>query len=323
VTASSSSAVPALVPPIICLLGPTGTGKTAAAIAVARRMPASVINFDSRQVYADFPIITAQPDQEERAACPHLLYGFLPLTERMTAARFVELAMEAIAGVRDQGRLPILVGGTGLYLRSLLSGMAPIPEIPADIRRAVLERIRAEGPQRLHAELEQADPDYAARIHPNDTQRNARAAEVLLATGRTMTWWHTSSEHTPAPFAALKIGMRLSLDELEPHLAGRVDAMLAAGAVDEATRAHAKCPDPEAPGWTGIGCAEMLAYLRGETTLEQARSLWVRNTRAYAKRQLTWFAKEPGIRWFAPGDGGSVADCVADWLANRQVGPDD
>lgn len=314
-TASSSGAVPA--PPILCLLGPTGTGKTAAAIAVARRLPASVINFDSRQVYSDFPIITAQPDQEERAACPHLLYGFLPLIERMTAARFVELAMEAIAEVRAQGRLPILVGGTGLYLRSLLSGMAPIPEIPAAIRRTVLERIRAEGPQRLHAELEKTDPEYASRIHPNDTQRNARAAEVLLATGRTMTWWHTSSEHTPAPYAALKIGMRLSLDELEPHLAGRIDAMLAAGALDEAKRAYAKCPDPDAPGWTGIGCAELLACLRGETTLEQARSLWIKNTRAYAKRQLTWFAKEPGISWFAPGDGGSVADCVADWLADR------
>jgi tRNA dimethylallyltransferase len=283
-------------------------------------MPASVINFDSRQVYADFPVITAQPSEEERAACPHLLYGFLPTAERMTAARFVELAMEAIVEVRAQGRLPILVGGTGLYLRSLLSGIAPIPEIPGEIRRAVLERVRIEGPQRLHAELQKTDPDYAAKIHPNDTQRNARAAEVLLATGRTMTWWHTSGEHTPAPFDALRIGMRLPLDELEPHLAGRIDTMLAAGAVDEAKRAYARCPDPGAPGWTGIGCAELLAFLRGETPLEQARAQWVKNTRAYAKRQLTWFAKEPDIRWFAPGETAAVAECVADWLAGRASG---
>lgn len=322
VTASSPASAPASgsssVPPILCLLGPTGTGKTAAAIAVARRMAASVINFDSRQVYADFPIITAQPDEVERAACPHLLYGFLATDERMTAARFVELALEAIAGVHAQGRLPILVGGTGLYLRSLLSGIAPIPEIPDDIRRAVLERVRAQGPQRLHAELAKTDPDYAARIHPNDTQRNARAAEVLLATGRTMTWWHTRSDHAPAPFDALKVGLRLPLAELEPHLAGRIDAMLAAGAVDEARQAFARHPDPEAPGWTGIGCAELLAFLRGQTTLGQARALWIKNTRAYAKRQMTWFAKELGIRWFAPGENQAVADCVADWLAARQ-----
>nr|WP_231117161.1 tRNA (adenosine(37)-N6)-dimethylallyltransferase MiaA [Pseudodesulfovibrio alkaliphilus] len=300
------------------MLGPTGTGKTAAAIAVAKRMAASVINFDSRQVYADFPIITAQPDEAERAACPHLLYGFLSADERMTAARFVELAMEAITCVQAQGRLPILVGGTGLYLRSLLSGIAPIPEIPDDIRRSVLERVHIEGPQRLHAELEKTDPDYAARIHPNDTQRNARAAEVLLATGRSMTWWHTQSDHAPAPFDTLKVGLRLPLAELEPRLTGRIDAMLAAGAVDEASRVLVRHPDPEAPGWTGIGCAELLDHLRGKSTLEQARALWIKNTRAYAKRQLTWFAKEPGIRWFAPGENQAVADCVADWLAVRQ-----
>jgi len=219
-------------PPIVCLLGPTGTGKTAAAIAIAGRLPASVINFDSRQVYRDFPIITAQPDAAERAACPHHLYGFLPTEEKMTAARFVELAVDKIEEVRGEGRLPILVGGTGLYLRSLLSGIAPIPEIPEEIRRKVLDRVAAEGPQVLHAELSRTDPDYAAKIHPNDTQRNARAAEVWLATGRAMTWWHTESEHAPAPYAPLKVGMRIALNDLEPHLAARIDAMLELGALD-------------------------------------------------------------------------------------------
>ena len=303
--------------PILCLLGPTGTGKTSAAIAVARRMDASVINFDSRQVYADFPIITAQPSEEERAACPHLLYGFLPTREKMTAARFVELALETIEDVRGQGRLPILVGGTGLYLRSLLRGIAPIPEIPEDIRQGVLDRIRKEGPQKLHAELMQTDPAYAARIHPNDTQRNARAAEVYLATGQNMTWWHENGEHTPAPYDAFKIGMQIGLDELEPHLARRIDEMLSLGGVEEARAAMAECNDPEAPGWTGIGCAELLACLRGEMSLDEARARWVKNTRAYAKRQITWFKKESDIRWFAPGESEKIADCVADWLARR------
>jgi tRNA dimethylallyltransferase len=303
--------------PIVCLLGPTGTGKTAAAIAVAARLPASVINFDSRQVYRDFPIITAQPDADERAACPHHLYGFLPTGEKMTAARFRDLAVDKIEEVRGQGRLPILVGGTGLYLRSLLSGIAPIPEIPGHIRRKVLDRIRAEGPQSLHAELSRTDPDYAARIHPNDTQRNARAAEVFLATGRTMTWWHTESEHVPAPYDPLKVGMRIALDDLEPHLAGRIDAMLELGALDEARAAFERCPDPDAPGWTGIGCAELLGFLRGELTMAEAREKWVRNTRAYAKRQITWFNKEEDIHWFAPGENGPVADLAERWLSER------
>ena len=304
-------------PPIVCLLGPTGTGKTAAAIAVAGRLPASVVNFDSRQVYRDFPIVTAQPDADEQAACPHHLYGFLPTEEKMTAARFVELAVDKIESVRAQGRLPILVGGTGLYLRSLLSGIAPIPEIPDDIRRKVLARVAAEGPQALHAELSRTDPDYAARIHPNDTQRNARAAEVHLATGRTMTWWHTESEHAPAPYDALKVGMRIALKDLEPRLAGRIDVMLERGALDEARAAFARCPDPDAPGWTGIGCAELLGFLRGELTMAEARDKWVKNTRAYAKRQITWFKKEPDIHWFAPGDNDSVADLVERWLGER------
>jgi len=302
-------------PPIVCLLGPTGTGKTAAAIAIAGRRPASVINFDSRQVYADFPVVTAQPDAEEQAACPHHLYGFLPTEEKMTAARFVKLAMGKIEEVREEERLPILVGGTGLYLRSLLSGIAPIPEIPEDIRVRVTERVKREGPQVMHAELANVDPDYAARIHPNDTQRNARAAEVYLATGKTMTWWHTESEHAPAPYQALKVGMRIGLNDLEPHLAKRIDLMLEFGAVAEATRAREKCDDPEAPGWSGIGCAELLAFLRDEMSLEGARERWVKNTRAYAKRQITWFNKEEDINWFAPGDNDAIADRVDEWLA--------
>ncbi|MGE4193150.1 MAG: tRNA (adenosine(37)-N6)-dimethylallyltransferase MiaA [Pseudodesulfovibrio sp.] len=304
-------------PPIVCLVGPTGTGKTAAAIAVAERLPAAVVNFDSRQVYRDFPVITAQPDEEERAACPHHLYGFLPTEEKMTAARLKELAEGKIEEIRAQGRLPILVGGTGLYLRSLLSGIAPIPEIPEDVRRGVLGRIEAEGPQVLHAELAKTDPEYAAKIHPNDTQRNARAAEVYLATGRNMTWWHGESEHAPAPYDALKVGMRISLNDLEPHLARRIGIMLERGALDEARAAYARCPEPDAPGWTGIGCAELLAFLRGETTLEEARERWVKNTRAYAKRQITWFNKEADVHWFAPGENREVADLVVSWLADR------
>lgn len=300
-------------PSIVCILGPTGTGKTAAAIEVSRQVPASVINFDSRQVYRDFPIITAQPDSEERAACPHLLYGFLETAEPMSAARFVDMAHRAIAEVLEQKRLPILVGGTGMYLRFLLQGMAQIPEIPEDIRKGVLQRLQREGPQKLHAELCEVDPEYAARIHPNDSQRNARAAEVYAATGKTMTWWH-STEHTPAPYHYCKVGMEMTLNELTPHLGKRINVMLEQGAVDEARAAYELCPDGDAPGWSGIGCAELLAYVRGEIDMKRTKELWLRNTRAYAKRQMTWFRKEDDIEWFRPGDNESVAGHVLSWL---------
>lgn len=306
-------------PPIVCVLGPTGTGKTAAAVAVSGRVPASVINFDSRQVYKDFPLITAQPDEDEQAACPHHLYGFLATDEKMTAARFVELAMEKIKEVRAEGRLPILVGGTGMYLRSLLSGIAPIPEIPAEIRTSVLARVKKEGPQKLHAELMVTDPDYAAKIHPNDTQRNARAAEVYLATGKNLTWWHAHGEHIPAPYTALKVGIQVDLNELEPRLEKRIGVMTEHGALDEARAAMKVNNDPEAPGWTGIGCAELLAYLRDEISLDQARYKWVKNTRAYAKRQLTWFRKENDIHWFAPGENDAIADLVEGWLKENPL----
>jgi len=306
-------------PPIVCILGPTGTGKTAAAIAVSKRLPASVINFDSRQVYADFPLITAQPDDDEQAACPHHLYGFLPTEGKMTAARFVDLAMDKIESVRAEGRLPILVGGTGMYLRSLLSGIAPIPEIPADIKSSVLNRVKTEGPQKLHAELLITDPVYAAKIHPNDTQRNARATEVYLATGKNLTWWHTNAEHTPAPYTALKVGMKIDLNELEPRLAKRIGVMVELGGLDEAKAAMEKNADPQAPGWTGIGCSELLSYLRDEISIEEAKQLWIKNTRAYAKRQITWFRKETDINWFAPGENDAIADLVEDWLKNNPL----
>lgn len=300
-------------PQILCILGPTGTGKTAAAIAVAQATPASVINFDSRQIYQDFPIITAQPDQREQSACPHLLYGFLPTQEPMSAARFVQLAHEAIAQVLGEGRLPILVGGTGMYLRFLLEGMAQIPEIPAKVRATVQARLEHEGPQQLHVELCEVDPEYAARIHPNDSQRNARAAEVYAATGKTMTWWH-STEHQAAPYAYCKIGMDIALDELTPNLAKRIDAMLEEGAEEEARVAYACCSDKSAPGWSGIGCAELLSFLRGELDIESARALWVKNTRAYAKRQMTWFRKEQDIQWFSPHEKEAITAYVQSWL---------
>ncbi|THB71582.1 MAG: tRNA (adenosine(37)-N6)-dimethylallyltransferase MiaA [Desulfovibrio sp.] len=299
--------------PIVFLAGPTGAGKTEAALTLAREFRGSVVNFDSRQVYRDFPIITAQPSPEEQAQCPHLLYGFLGCEEKITAGAFVDMARSAIAEVAEQGRLPLLVGGTGLYMRSLLSGLAPIPPVDPAISEELDRRLAAEGLTALHIELTRCDPEYAAKIHPNDKQRTLRALEVFLATGKPLSWWHERPVQRP-PYRALVLGVQVDLQELAPRLEQRIEVMLAAGALDEARAALEKCPDPHAPGWSSIGCAELREHLLGDLTMDQAKELWLRNTRAYAKRQLTWFNKEQDMRWFPPGGLKAVLDVVREFL---------
>lgn len=284
---------------LVCLAGPTGAGKTAAALALAEALPISVINADSRQVYADFPIITAQPSPEERARCPHLLYGFLSTDEKLGAGEYARLAAAAIAEEHEKGRLPILVGGTGLYFKTLLEGIAAIPDVPRPISAYWQTRCQAEGAPALHALLAEHDPAYAAKIHPHDRQRVTRALEVWQATGKSFSWWHARPLPV-TPYDACKIGISLPMAELEILLGARIESMLRAGALEEARAALIRCPSPEAPGWTGIGCKEVHAHLEGSLTLDECRVLWRKNTRAYAKRQNTWFRADPAIRWFRP-----------------------
>lgn len=281
----------------VCILGPTGSGKTEAALGLSRHMPVTVINYDSRQLYADFPIVTAQPEPHEQELCPHKLFGFLPTCEPMSAARFAELARVEMQMACDAGRVPVLVGGTGLYVKALEQGLADIPPVSPDVRQWVLERMAREGPNVLHEDLAQADPQSAARLHPNDTQRIARALEVYLGTGRTLSDWFHDQKRGNTGVALCKVGVSTTLGELEPRLRLRIGHMLERGALDEVRRAWGHTPDREAPGYSGIGCAELLAHILGEADFEATCDLWYRNTRSYAKRQLTWFAKEPDVRW--------------------------
>lgn len=282
--------------PVICLVGPTGAGKTAASLHLAERFSGSVVNLDSRQVYRDFPIITAQPSKEEQARCPHMGYGFLPTEAKISAGRFMDMANDAVAETRAAGRVPMLVGGTGLYLRALLDGLASIPQIDPAIMIRIEKECDAVGPEQLHARLVAIDPEYAARIHPNDRQRICRALEVFEGTGNIFSWWH-SQPMTPSPYVGLRLGIRTTLDELTPLLGKRIDIMLKMGALDEARSARTYCDDPQAPGWSGIGCAEVYRHLTGELSLEECKALWLKNTRAYAKRQLTWFRRDEAIHW--------------------------
>jgi tRNA dimethylallyltransferase len=288
-------------PRVVCIAGPTGTGKSAAALHLAAEAGGEVINADSRQVYADFPVITAQPGPEEQRLCPHRLYGFLPVTEQINAGQWVRLAAASIAECAARGRLPLVVGGTGLYIRAMTQGMAAIPLVePAAAQRLEAEYAR-QGPQVLHARLAQVDPAYAARTHAHNRQRVLRALGVWECTGRTFSQWHGQGGERPWCRVLLLV-LHAELKELTPRLERRISAMLEAGALDEARRALAKCADPKAPGWSGIGCAELYRHLAGELSLEQARALWLGNTRAYAKRQLTWFRGQRDAVWVDASD---------------------
>lgn len=290
----------------VCLVGATGTGKTAAALALAEGFPVAVINADSRQVYRDLPVVTAQPSSAEQSRCPHRLYGFLGLEESISAGVFARMARPELEESARQGLIPVLVGGTGLYLRALAWGLAPIPAVPEDVRRDILRLCAEHGPEAMHSRLALVDPDCAARIHPRDRQRVSRALEVHAATGRPFSWWHRQQENRCGPGLTV-IGLRLPRADLHARLAARIEAMLAMGSLEEMERAWARCPDEKAPGYSGIGCRELIRVLKGEEPLDQAREKWLARTRAYARRQETWFNALPGVSWLEPGDDEGLA----------------
>lgn len=285
---------------VICIMGPTGAGKTAQSLAMAKAgLPICIINADSRQLYRDFPIISAQPDEEEKQVCPHKLFGYLETWQSSSAVDWMERAKMEINAAHAEGSIPVLVGGTGFYFQSLLDGIVKIPDIPEDIRNHYIREVEERGSLVMHEKLQKIDPEYAAKIHFNDKQRIARAWEVYTATGKKFSDWHKETPKN-TEFDVLRIGIGLPLEELTPILCRRTDIMLKKGALEEARKAMETCPDIAAPGWSGIGCVELAQYLLGKCSLQECQTLWNKNTRAYAKRQWTWFRPDTRIHWFRP-----------------------
>ncbi len=293
-----------MVQKLLCLVGPTAAGKSAVALTIAHELEkhgcnAAIINADSRQIYTDFPRITAQPSKEEQSLFPHLLYGYLPTTEKSTAAAWAQRAAQTIQSCHAQSMVPILTGGTGFYFRALLSGLAEIPPVPQAISAQLKEEARKHGAPAMHGKLASIDPVMANRLHPNDTQRILRALEVWESTGKTLSAWQ-QEKTVPflPPMPTLTLGIGPNIQEIRSRSLPRIHTMLQNGALEEARQAWATCPDPAAPGWSGIGCAELLAYMQGTLSLENAVALWDANTKAYAKRQLTWFRADANTAWF-------------------------
>ena len=287
--------------PVLCLAGPTGAGKTALAIRLAHALGCEIVNADSRQVYSAFPIITAQPDAAERKEAPHHLYGFLGTEEAIDVQAWMDRALRKVDEILEKGRIPLLVGGTGMYFERLLHGIADIPAVDMELHARLEAMVNERGSLALHERLREMDPVLANRLHPNDRQRIVRGLEVAMGTGHPLTWWQQNAHRAPSCAGPLLV-VNTRLCDLEPRLLARIDKMLAMGALDEAREAYAKCQDAKAPGWSGIGCRELFAYLAGSLALSKARDMWLKNTRAYAKRQITWFRGRSEAIWIGADD---------------------
>ena len=275
-------------PSIWLIAGPTASGKSAMALALAESLGGEIVNADSMQVYADLDVLTARPPKSDLARAPHHLYGAADGAEAWSAGRWLRAAEEALAGIAARGRTAIVVGGTGLYLRALTQGLPDIPSIPAAVRAEAQAQFEALGEARFRVELRGLDPEAEARISPGDRQRLCRAYEVARFTGRSLSDWHGAQT---SPLAAAWRGVVLEPPRatLYARCDARVEVMLANGALDEARALMARGLDPALPVMKALGAPEFMAHLRGETTLDDAVQSTRQMTRNYAKRQSTWF----------------------------------
>jgi tRNA dimethylallyltransferase len=290
----------------VLIAGPTASGKSALALALARKTGGFVINADSMQVYRDLRVLTARPSPDEEAEVPHRLYGHVDAAVNFSAGAWVAAAATVLKVARAEKRLPIFVGGSGLYFKALTRGLSAVPPIPAGIREAVRARLERDGVEALHAELSHRDPVSAERLKPRDRTRIARALEVIEATGRSLSDWHREGLPPllpPNSFRALFL--EPEREALYARIDVRFETMLANGALEEVERLAARNLDPLLPAMKAHGVPALIRHLRGEITREEASEVGRADTRHYAKRQFTWFRHQlPEFEWVKPETAG-------------------
>ena len=285
-------------PKLVVIAGPTGVGKTAAAVALGRRRPIEVISADSRQVYRFMDAATGKPTPAERAAVAHHLVDIVDPDDRYQAARFRRDASEAIAGIHRRGRLPAVVGGTGLYIRALLRGLDPAPPADPELRRELTAVAAREGRGALHARLAATAPAVARRLHPHDHVRIIRAFErVRGGAAPDNDAWSTGHAASCAMFDVVYVGLTMARHALAARLRERAAAMAKAGLAEEVEALLARGYDPGLSALQGIGYREFVRVVRGELSAASAVELMQRDTVRYAKRQGTWFMREPEVEW--------------------------
>jgi tRNA dimethylallyltransferase len=288
----------------LLIAGPTASGKSALALNVAERLGGIVINADAMQVYRDLRILTARPSAAEEARVPHRLFGHVDAAESYSVGRWLRDVALALEEAVRRDALPIVVGGTGLYLKALTSGLAAIPPIPPPTRAALRARLALQGTSALHAELARRDPVAAAKVPPRDGIRIVRALEVVEATGRPLSDWHRAG--MPALVdaqTAVKVVLSLDRGKLHQQIDGRFDAMMANGALEEVRALSARRLDPLVPAMKAHGVPRLIAALKGDMPLPEAVDAAKRDTRRYTKRQLTWFRNQlPDWPWSAAAE---------------------
>lgn len=289
-------------PGTIAILGATAVGKSALGVRLAVALGGEIVNADALQIYRGLDIGTAKPSPAEQAQVPHHLLDIRDPRERFSAGEFARLADAAIAEIRARGRVAVVVGGSGLYLRALLEGIAPMPPSDPAVRAELRARRDGEGLPALFAELRERDPQTAARLMPNDSQRVLRALEVALATGRCLSEWQRARPFGSAGLAATRIGLTLPRSVLYDRIAARVTRMHALGLAREVQQLLDAGVPADAPAFQAIGYREFTRHLRGEWTVEQALAETVAASRRYAKRQETWWRREANVVWFDAGD---------------------
>lgn len=304
--------------PLIVLVGPTAVGKSSMALAVAERIEGEIIAADSMQVYRGLDIGTAKPSADERGRIPHHLLDLVDPNQSFTAADYVRLASTAIADIRTRGRLPIMVGGTGLYIRALFRGLFDGPGEIAPLRATLYQEAERVGVTALHRRLEAIDPEAAAAIHPNDLFRVVRALEVAAVSGRPISTLRAEARrnHRAVPGPVLKFGLERDRQELYQRIEARVETMMEQGLLREVKSLLDQGYCATLRPLQAIGYRHMIGYLNGRISLDDAVASLKRDTRRYAKRQLTWFRHEDEIEWLAV-EGSAVSECVLDLLVKR------
>lgn len=281
---------------LVVLLGPTGVGKTDMSIALAKFLKADIVSADSRQFYRELKIGTAPPSPEQLAQVPHHLVGHKSITERYSCGMFELEALALLDQLYAQRQTVLLVGGSGLYIDALCNGVDDFPAPDIALRQRLQEQLQSQGLESLRQQLQQLDPEHYRRIDLSNPQRVLKAVEVCLQTGRTYTSFLTAPRK-PRPFNVVKVGLNIDRTELYARIDQRVDAMMAAGLLDEARTLY---PQRGLNALRTVGYNELFRHFDGELTLDEAVSLIKQNTRRYAKRQLTWWARDNEISWFAP-----------------------
>jgi tRNA dimethylallyltransferase len=287
-------------PKVIVICGPTGIGKTSVGIQLAEKLGGEIISADSMQIYRYMDIGTAKPTSDEQYRVIHHMVDIVDPDEDFDAVRFAQMARDKVMQLHQKGVMPVVVGGTGLYIKALLQGLFQSNPVDPQIRERLTQEAAENGSSSLHDRLKQVDPDTAERLHPNDAYRIIRALETIESTGRSISEHHQDHGFADEPFDALKIGLKMDREKLYDRIDQRVDLMIDAGLLEEVKKLLGMGYTADLKAMQSIGYRHMAAFIEGSLPWDECIRTLKRDTRRFAKRQFTWFGADQQIRWYEP-----------------------